>query len=374
MKEIPISQVDALFADGSYPIEFLFFYEKVFDTKRLRNSLNRLSTPFFPLFGDHRGGKILFERYHEQYHFDEESKDQELDLTEFKVSSPDLITRYAQKGSQHLFFLKVIRYRNGMILIPRMDHLAGDGYSYFAFLSILAALTQPPKFPLKSPILAAIYRPRHHRTVLRKFSFSDTGREPFRPEADYTIEHIEIPCQEIRTLIRNTASREGARISSNDVLATMATKRLVELKPDSWADEIELTLPIDVRCHLKEYGRRFFGNSLMLHTLKFDKKQLVQSPPEEAAVRVRSSLPEITRQVYLKYLEKLELLISKKDWKRFRPYDPRSGCLVTNLSRLPVDRLDFGSGPPRTVIPLTVEKNSAGIMRNQDNYVLRIVR
>jgi hypothetical protein len=372
MKKIPISQVDALFADGSYPIEFLFIYNEAFPTKKLRNALRILSSPFYPLFSTYRGGEILFEKYEEENHFMEESRDRDLDLSEFETSSPEWISRYSVKERKHLFFLKAIRYRNGLILVPKMDHLAGDGYSYFYFLSVLASLTHSALPPLKSLFLTAVVKPRHQRTILREFCLTDINRGPFRPDTDFTIEHRQIPCREVQAHI-TSALKQGNRVSSNDILAATVTKRLLEVNPGFWGKEIELTIPIDVRRQLKEYGRRFFGNSLMLHTLKLDREQFRESSLEKSAAQIRTSLPTITRQVYISYLEHLEKLISEKQWERFRPFDPRRGCLVTNLSRLPADRLDFGSGPPARIIPLTVEKNSAGILRTEEDYVMRLV-
>jgi hypothetical protein len=44
---------------------------------------------------------------------------------------------------------------------------------------------------------------------------------------------------------------------------------------------------------------------------------------------------------------------------------------VTNLSKLPAERLDFGTGGPDAIVPLTVEKNSVAVLSRKDNYVLR---
>jgi hypothetical protein len=44
---------------------------------------------------------------------------------------------------------------------------------------------------------------------------------------------------------------------------------------------------------------------------------------------------------------------------------------VTNLSKLPADKLDFGTGAPKLAVPLTIEKNAAGILAKKENYLLR---
>ena len=143
MRTIPISQVDALFANGSYPIEFLFFYKQGFSTQRLRRALRHLAPLFWPIFGDYRQGSIVYEQYRECDFFDEETVNQELDTLEMEHSGAKKIAHYSLPELEKLFFLKVIRFKNGKMIIPKLDHLAGDGYSYFYFLSALAALPLP---------------------------------------------------------------------------------------------------------------------------------------------------------------------------------------------------------------------------------------
>jgi len=63
MKEINISQVDALFSNGIYPIEFLFYFKEELNTKKIRNALKKLSSVFWPMFGEYKDGVISFESY-----------------------------------------------------------------------------------------------------------------------------------------------------------------------------------------------------------------------------------------------------------------------------------------------------------------------
>ena len=46
---------------------------------------------------------------------------------------------------------------------------------------------------------------------------------------------------------------------------------------------------------------------------------------------------------------------------------------MTNLSRLPVHNLNFGTGEADFIYPLTIEKNGAAILADKDNYLLRFV-
>jgi hypothetical protein len=84
-------------------------------------------------------------------------------------------------------------------------------------------------------------------------------------------------------------------------------------------------------------------------------------------------MPEINREYYINYLTGLENRIADKKTEKLKPFDPASGCLVTNLSRLPVTKLDFGSGNPDFIFLLTVEKNSAAILGDKENFIIRLV-
>jgi hypothetical protein len=371
MHQVQISPVDAVFSNGSYPIEFLFYYGRAFDTKRLRRALRKLSSIFWPAFAEYRDGVIVFDQYREADCFEEEIVDREWDPRGIDESDYEILSRLALPPLKRLFFLKAVRYKNGLALIPKINHLAGDGYSYFLFLSFLAAFSRPTLVPFKSSLMSMSLQPDHRRTVLREFAFRGVGSRPLPPIENLTIKSDEIPRPDVRAVIREAMVSAGLRISSNDVLSALAMKKLVKAQPGFWGKDVRLTIPIDVRGRVKEYGRGFFGNSIMFHNLTFKKGDLEDSPIQEIAVRIRKSMPSLSKELYVDFLKRLEEIVSAGRWDEFRPYDPTRGCLVTNLSRLPLDRLDFGTGPPERVIPLTIERNGAAILARGENYLLR---
>jgi len=373
MKKINISQVDALFSNGSYPIEFLFCYRDAFDTDKMRQDLRGLSSSFWPLFGEFGDGTIFFNGYREEDYFAEETVDQEIDIPGMRENGFESYSRFRSPELKKLFFLKAIRFKNGLVLIPKMSHLAGDGYSYFFFLTALASLSRPSPIPLKSSLMKSLFKPHHRRTILREFSFRGVDLGP-PPHADrFVLESETIPRKDVQSVIREVASSGSLRISTNDILSALAIKRLVGRRSEGWGEKVGLTIPIDVRRHIRAYGPRFFGNGILLHTLQFNKAHLEHSPSRDIAFEIRRSMPALSKNMYTDYLTGLERILSEGRLDEFKPFDPGSGCLVTNLSRLPVDKLDFGTGRPELILPLTVERNSAGILADRDNFVLRLV-
>jgi len=371
MKKLDISQVDALFSNGSYPIEFLFYYRDAFDTDRIRRALRGLSSAFWPLFGEYRDGTILFDRYREEDFFDEEAIDQEFDIPEMEEKGLETNSRFRLPELKKLFFMKALRFRNGMVLVPKMYHLAGDGYSYFYFLSWLAGMSQPSLVPLKSSLMKSFFKPHHRRTILKEFSFQGVHLGPLPQGDTFAVEGETIPRKDVQSVIREAVSSGGLRISTNDVLSALAIKKLAGRRSEGWGEKVGLTIPIDVRRQVGEYGQRFFGNSIMLHTLQLKKADLERSPARDIAVEIRRSMPTVSKETYIDYLTGLEKILAEGRLDKFKPFDPGSGCLVTNLSRLPVDKLNFGTGSPELILPLTAERNSAGILAKDENYVLR---
>jgi hypothetical protein len=199
MKKINISQVDTMFANGSYPIEFLLYYKSSLETKKISSALDRLSSVFWPMFGEYNTGAIYFDKYYKKDCFDEDVVDQEFDREETNKNIYERYCRINPSNLKKLFFLKVIQYRNGTLLIPKMNHLAGDGHSYFYFLSALAKLSQDTYVQLRKNLIGDLYEPFHQRAVLKEFQFKEIELELLPDKEEFIIEFEEIP----RTTVRN---------------------------------------------------------------------------------------------------------------------------------------------------------------------------
>ncbi len=373
MKKLNISQVDTIFANGSYPIEFLLYYKNKLKTKNIRSALKQLSTAFWPVFGKYENGVIQFEKYSEPDFFHEMQSEQEFPR---ELPPKNIFERYGQLNPakmNQLFFLTVIQHKNGTVLIPKMNHLAGDGYSYFYFLSALAAMCQSSYVPFKKYLVRALYKPQHQRTVLKQFQLKKIELTPVIIDQKLTIEFAEVPKPSVKHIIKEIASGLNQQVSTNDVLSAMIIKKSVEIQKAAFGDDFQLTIPIDVRRYVKAYGSKFFGNGLMFHQVAFKTEDIEQSTFQSLAIQIRKSMPTITTESYLKFLSGIEKLISEQRVDQLRPYHPEAGCLITNLSKLPTNKLNFGTGNPDLVFPLTIGKNSAVILADEANFILRIV-
>jgi len=368
MKKINISQVDAIFANGSYPIEFLIYYRNKLSSLRIRRALKKISTDFWPVFGKYQNGIIEFKPYSESDYFEESQSDQKFDPDESLETIFETYRDAIPPLMDQLFFLKIIQIPNGTILIPKLNHLVGDGYSYFYFLSVLAALSRPNYVPFKRRIILNLYKPDHNRTVLKPFSLSKTGRDPERTAEKLTLRLEKIPRKDIHDMIRDNT----AKLSTNDILSAIVLQHTIRNMKEKPVDQFRLTIPIDVRRQVKEYGRKYFGNGIMFGEIVFQTDEIVASNLMELSLRIRAGMPDVKRESFMKFLGEIESSITAGNTDGLRPYDPERGCLTTNLSKMPVTQLDFGTGLPDFVTPLTIGKNSAGILADKENFILRL--
>jgi NRPS condensation-like uncharacterized protein len=173
--------------------------------------------------------------------------------------------------------------------------------------------------------------------------------------------------------IRKINTENNATVSANDLLSSMAAKQTFEMQQAEIKNQFSISMPMDVRRRVRELGKKFFGNGLMFYHMEMSSGELNEIDYRHLALKLRESIPLINGDSYRKYLTELETQMSHSTIHSLKPYDPAKGCLVTNLSRMPVHKLDFGSGGPEFIFLLTVGKNSTAILADRDDYLLRFV-
>ena len=134
-----------------------------------------------------------------------------------------------------------------------------------------------------------------------------------------------------------------------------------------------LSIPMDVRRQVKELGSNIFGNGLMFHHLKINTAELDKLESSELVFMLRKSMPLVKSESYLEFINDLESAVEGSSIHSLKPYDPENGCHVTNLSRMPIQKLNFGSGSPEFVFLLTIGRNSTAILADKEDYLLRLV-
>ena len=198
MKAIGISPVDMCFVNGRYPIEFVLFYPYRIHVKPLQRALKKVAALFWPAFGVYTNGKIkaLPElEDNENDWWEEETIKADFDpTTEFDKLHTSYGTEYLKSlqysknfiSSSRLWRFKLLHFLNGTMLIPSLNHLAGDGYSYFYLLTTLAALYRNRKIPFASLFIGKLFKPRLTRTTNKNFQVPNELMEGYLPDENLT--------------------------------------------------------------------------------------------------------------------------------------------------------------------------------------------
>ncbi|MCB0281333.1 MAG: hypothetical protein H6627_04135 [Calditrichae bacterium] len=370
IKNLHISQIDTHFANGTYPIEFFFFYPHKIETSTIRKALETASKIFWPAFGTYEQGIIHKQKFIEEKFIAEKTINEPFNQNQtenqiyntHKSSNPEAIER--------LFFISVFQYPNGTALIPKLSHLAGDGYSYFYFLMVLSALASS-RSTLKKWTIYYAYKPLSTRNVLRSFRFQQQFENIIQPSDNLDLVYMQLPKKQVKQHIKNCLAKHQITISTNDVICSYILKKFNDLS--LFSESIELTMPVDIRNHIKEYGPKYFGNALLFSRNSYNINDIKNMSVEKLAAEIRKSAPEINKVNYIDYLKSIEAQIEKGEYSGLRPFDPDKGCLVTNLSKLPTNKLNFGTGRPEIVSTITKGKNSVAVLSDKDNFILRMM-
>ncbi|NHJ05238.1 MAG: hypothetical protein EAX90_10460 [Candidatus Heimdallarchaeota archaeon] len=374
MKKLNIPQVSTFFANGNYPIEFLLYFPYKIHTKRLRRALKKMSQQFWSAFGSYDNGIITEREYLESEYYDESIVNESFDSTIAQEEMYFAFGNLIPKSIPRLFYLKVLHYTNGTVLIARMNHLVGDGYSYFYLLSVIAAATKRGVMPLLPTILGFISKPKIYSKLHENFHFIEKPPERIANYDDLVVEVKEIEQAETRNQAKKTSERTGVRISTNDILCAQLLKLILKSKNQIPTEDFGLVIPVDMRRAVPDLGQRYFGNGLILYRVSFTKDEVTNKTVEELATKIRENFPERNEQRYKEFLNEIEDWINTKKLENLGLYDPEKEFLVTNLSRMPITKLDFGSGPPEVIVPLTRGKSGAAILIQDDKFILQLGR
>lgn len=374
MKKLNISQVCTFFANGSYPIEFLLYFPNRINTKKLRQALKIIAKDFWSAFGVYSNGVISEQKYIEAEVYDESDIQEDFDPS---VAQEELYYKFGpliSKPISRLFYLKVLQYRNGTVLITKMNHLVGDGYSYFYLLSVLATITKRIGIPLIPTIISVLSKPKINSKLHVGFHFLEKPPERKVNYDDLIVEVMEVEQAETREQANIASEKSGLKVSTNDFLSAQLLKLILKSKKQQLTENLTLIIPVDMRKAVPELGQRFFGNGLILHRVTFAKDEVTQKSVEELAIKIKSEFPIRSSRVYQEFLITIENWIASKNMQKLQLYDPEMEFLVTNLSRMPTTKLDFGSGLPKLIIPLTRGKSGAAILTQDDKFILQLGR
>jgi shikimate O-hydroxycinnamoyltransferase len=279
--------------------------------------------------------------------------------------------------------IKLTRTPEGSVLGVSISHALVDGFSYFHVLSSWARIAGG----------ARILKPAHQREALipeptqaqgpitpedvlaRCGLFWDERRRDLPAEA-FREERTLISKAQVKELLREAQTMCDVPLTNNDVITAFLWREYVPRWCERESNPLTyVTLPFDFRRALKALSRTFFGCALCFVTASLDHESLLRAPLGELALLVRQAVGRAKEDYIRGSLQTLDGLRRERGLgvvEEIHVRHPRNGIAVTNISRLPIQGLDFGSGVPTGFQAYTQVMRGAGIMPAQDGVQVRL--
>jgi shikimate O-hydroxycinnamoyltransferase len=382
-KKYPLSAIDHIFTGvGSYPIEFIFVYEKRIDEKKLKESL-LVTVDSFPMIASilvRQGPNayafestpegLIFSVVNSSINFDENDKKYEyIDPVDTREGNP--LTR-----------IKLTHTPNGSVLGVSISHSLADGFSYFHFLSSWSRIFHQKQ----------IFPPVHQRELLNSPEntghsitkktcweltglFLDEKRIPI-PKNDLKWETRIFTQRQIKDLLSGVQQEADLRLSHNDLITSLLAKEYLE----DWSikggeGRCYINCPVDFRRLLEGFPRTYFGNAVAMASYELSLEALKEIKLADLAGKIRKSIGKVNGQyvqLSISALTSLKEHQGRKIFEHVHVMHPRGGLLVTNLSRLPVQEIEFDAGPPVQYDILTQSVRGAVVLPAREGYEARI--
>lgn len=380
---IPLTPIDHIFTGaGSYPIEFVFTYNAIIEEKKLRSSLEETLNYFPPAkstlkIGD--DGKYVFVSLEKGYSLDvinsplnfedTEKRDQFIDPV--KSLEGEILTR-----------VRLTQTPNGSVLGVSISHAVVDGFSYFYFLSSWARVFNGlDVFPPSHDRNLLIKPAKGHENISPNLVLKDAGLFYDQPRTEIhrdklKWENVHISQDELKTHLGEAQKDCEVRLSFNDIIVGTLWKKYMKKWNKHKGDHLTyISCPFDYRRLLPDFPKTYFGNAVALATTPLSYDELMEAKLSELAVLVRNNIKSVNEEYIFRGLNTLSELTSQKGVsvnENLHVASPQDGLLVTNLSRLPVNQIEFGAGPPISYEILTPANRGAVVLPAEDGVQVRV--
>lgn len=260
------------------------------------------------------------------------------------------------------------------------SHLLGDGFSFFNFLRGLSDVMTTGCVTAEVPAFLSreVLRgpPREHQEVNSERLFRETGYVIPRPPSPIATvcETIAYSKNDLLSL-KQAASLFNSRVTTNDAVMADLLKRYYRSVPLAANGELIVRCPVDYRRIYEPIPENYFGNALKDAVASFDPQEFPDLSLATVASTIREAIETITPHAIERELQCFD------DLRRAHGADifEQVGCpglLVSNLSKLPVHRMDFGRGPPTRFLTSSLNPRLAVILSSDrgDGLTVRFRR
>lgn len=358
MNVFPLSPVNYIFTGvGSQPITFAFSYDQILDPGLLEKSLHE-TLNYFPIL---RSQLVRISETDYEFHISEQGLT--FDVLESTVnfeeagSIEQYIIPVSSIAGEPLTKITLTQTPGGSVLAVSVSHALADGFSYFHFFSAWARICRGEaiiKPSLERDVLLAngnksekIITANDIYTNCGLFYGSERRKLQSGPVHE---DRFFISKDTIRSILEEKKNEPGISLTENDIITALLWQKYIPI----WSKENNnqktyVTCPFDIRRVLSGLPRNYFGCALSFGTAAINYNDLLEASVGDLAILVRNSIKRVKNDYILRSLETLETLRKQKGldaMEEIHLRHPHHGIIVTNLTRLPIRDLNFGSGAP----------------------------
>jgi hypothetical protein len=258
-----------------------------------------------------------------------------------------------------------------------------DGFSLFHFLGSWSRIFQGQRILSPSgdrqqliPEISDSQEPVTPDDVLARCGLFWAGKRQPVPREQLREERLFVSKEKMNELLAEAKRDCEVALFHNDALTAYLWRRCVpQWEAGDGNQSTYMTCPVDFRRILRAVPRTYFGNALCFAIASIDYERLASASLGELALLIREAVSQVRQEYVTGSLQTLERLRRQRGpavMEEIHVVPPRHGMLVTNVSRLPMQSLDFGAGIPTAFRDLSSSQRGAGILSAEDGVEIRI--
>ncbi|UCF97331.1 MAG: hypothetical protein JSV89_19480 [Spirochaetaceae bacterium] len=386
MNDIPLSPIDYVFTGaGSIPITFAFFYPHPLDQTLLWKGLSE-TIQFFPLV-ESRLAKTGEKDY--SFRVSEGDLAIETRVSDQSFAESRAIGRYVSpvdSSEGHLLSrASLTTTPDGSVFAISISHALVDGFSYFHFLSSWARACRGER--ILPPVLGRegvpsdlgnLGKPVTSRTLLEHCGLFLADRRNPQPGGTDREERIFLSKDRLREMLEEAKhDQPDALFSENDVVTAWLWKKFLPHWVQGSDDlDVYVTCPVDSRRIYKILSRHYFGCGLCFASVSTRLGHLQQASLGELALRVNGAVHKVNNDFASRSMRTLAQFRGQQGlaaMEHIHAKHPAHGLIVTNLTRMPIQDLDFGAGAPADILFHSDVSGSAALLPGENGIGIAVL-
>ncbi len=378
---LPLTAVDHCFTGShAYPLQWIFQFDCPQNSEKLGGALETVAHQYWPVMSQLRVSAPA------TLQFEVSSQPPKLRLHKVNELPPiadldatrELLPEVISEPGGSLFGASLYETPQKSFLAVCMSHAVADGYSFFMFMNAWACAARG--LATAAPLLdrGRLRSDLADASINTDECFAETGfyfsseARCFSRHPQWHIRHY--TNEQLSLLMAEARAGTSSRFTHNDILAASLWRESGK-GVDTSCTEVSVSCPVDYRSHHSRLTMEYFGNAVRGAGVQMDCLQFQHATLGMLAEQIRAAVRGVSEETAESSLRFLELLRRSKGlgaMERLHVANPQSGLLVTNLSRFPLQQLDFGSGVPSDFSFLTPVPRGAVILPAADGVRVQI--